>query len=160
MNKLALARDDTVFIFTNQNKRETTNQFQGLFLQLPPKEDENNYHLNNTAKDIQTLLELSDFSKDDRILYIGLKVYHSGWEEEDCHDKYYIYQKIRNNELSSEKLRKIQELDRFNRSKKSNFDYKEFHDACLDRYRLISCTKDQYENCQYQLFQRYYSGKY
>ena len=159
INKPILARDTTIFMMNNnlENKIQETNPFQGLSLQLPPTSENEG---ENTAKDIQRLLELSDFSKDDRILSIGLRVYHSGWEEEDCHDKYYLYQKVRNNELSSENKKRVQELDRYNRSKKSTFDYKEFRDSCLDRYTLISCWKENYENCQYQLFQRYYSGKY
>ena len=167
MNKPLLERGNTIFTCVNttlQSKKETTNPFQGLSLQLPStskkEEAETPYYSNNTSKDIQTLLELSNFTNNNRILSIGLKVYHSGWEEEDCHDKYYMYQKVRSNELSSENLRKIQELDRFNRSKKSNFDYKEFDDSFLNKYTLISCWKENYENCQYQLFQRYYDCRY
>jgi len=194
INKPILARDSTM----NHNletKIQETNPFQGLSLQLPTttttiitqKKEEPK---NSSERDIQTLLELSDFTpfhikdaqpvhfyslnsahevgvlnekmcnkndKNDKILSIGLRVYHSGWEEEDCHDKYYLFQKVRNNELSSENKRRIQELDSFNRSKNSTFDYKEFDDSFLNKYTLISCWKENYENCQYQLFQRYYS---
>ena len=131
-------------------KSETPNVFKGLSLQMPTEEKKSYY---DNSKDIQTLLELSDFRDK---LSIGLRVYHSGWEEQDHFDKYYVYKKIYKNELTRENLRKIQELDHYNSGKVSNFDFKVFNESFLDKYELISCVKEQYDNCQYKLFKRHY----
>jgi len=120
-----------------------------LSLQMPTEEKISYY---DNSKDIQTLLELSDFRDK---LSIGLRVYHSGWEEQDHFDKYYIYQKVYKNEISRENLLKIQELDYYN-SGKHIFDLKTFKDSFLDKYHLISCVKEEYNNCQYKLFKRHY----
>jgi len=130
-------------------KSETPNVFKGLSLQMPTEEKKSYY---DNSKDIQTLLELSDFRDK---LSIGLRVYHSGWEEQDHFDKYYIYQKVYKNEISREDLLKIQELDYYN-SGKHIFDLKMFKDSFLDKYHLISCVKEEYNNCQYKLFKRHY----
>ena len=129
---------------------EKTNGFQGLSIQIPTEE---NYIYSDNSKDIQTLLELSDFREK---LSIGLRVYHSGWEEEDHHDTYYLYNKVFRNELNIDDLIKINELNHYNSGKKYTFDLKVFNESFLNKYKLIPCVKEQYDNCQYKLFKRHY----
>lgn len=126
-----------------------------LSLQLPIEEKQITYPDN--YNDIQTLLDLSSFSNNN-IISIGLRVFHPGSEEEDCHDKYYLYQKVRKHELTTDNLKILQKLDHNNGNMKHIFNLKIFNESFLDKYTLISCVKEQYNNCQYKLYKVLYSS--
>jgi hypothetical protein len=130
--------------------------FQGLSLQLPT--EEKNIIYPDNYNDIQTLLELSDFSDSNVILHIGLREFHPGWEEEDCYDRYYLYQKIRKCDLTRENFKKLEQMNKYNNQIKCRFDLTIFNESFLDTYKIISCVKEQYDNCQYKLYKVHYSS--
>jgi hypothetical protein len=142
-----LKRNNTIYIPIVKNT------FQGLSLQKPEKEVIEDI-LNQQAHDTKKLLELSDF----RYIPIGLKIFYPGWEEEDCHDKYFLYKKVNRNELTDENMRTLNEHERHNFSKRSNFDLKVFNESFLDKYELVPCRIEEYDKCRYKLFKRYYTN--